>query len=106
MILRETAQGIVFKILVQPRSSRNMLAGFQGDALKVKITAPPADGQANKICIKFLAKHLKLPKSSLEIVSGHTSRTKQILARWPQSTSAGEIRADLRKRLDSLFLTE
>lgn len=80
-----------------------MIAGPHGDALKVKITAPPADGEANKMCIKFLAKSLGLPKSSIEIVSGHTSRTKQILAHWPDPSPAKTTRTRLRKRIDSLF---
>ena len=81
--IRETADGIVFKIFVQPKSSRNMIAGAHGDALKVKLTAPPVDNAANKLCVKYLAKCLKVPKSALEIVSGHTSRTKQLLLRNP-----------------------
>lgn len=72
-------QGLVFKITVQPKSSRNMVAGIYGDTLKIKLTAPPVNGAANKMCINFLAKSLKVSKSSLEIVAGHSSRTKKIL---------------------------
>lgn len=68
-------------VYVQPRSSKNMIAGLHGDALKVKLTAPPVDNAANKMCIQYLAKQLKIAKSSLEIVSGHTSRFKQVLIR-------------------------
>ncbi|MCG2759217.1 MAG: DUF167 domain-containing protein [Desulfobacteraceae bacterium] len=56
-----------------------MITGTYGDAIKIKLTAPPVDGAANKMCIKFLAKYLKVPKTSLEIISGHTSRTKHVL---------------------------
>ncbi len=73
------SRGVVFKVLVQPRSSKNMLAGLHDDALKVKLTAPPVNNAANRMSIKFLAKALGVPKSSLEIVSGHTSRNKQVL---------------------------
>lgn len=62
-----------------PRSSKNALAGLHDDALKIKITAAPVKGAANKMCIQFLAKSLNLPKSALEIVSGHTGRNKKIL---------------------------
>ena len=79
--LKEHPEGIVFKIFVQPRSSKNTIAGIHGDALKIRLTAPPVDNAANKMCVQFLAKCLGVSKSSLEIVSGHTGRNKQILLR-------------------------
>ena len=77
--IQKNPRGVVFKVLVQPRSAKNMIAGLHDDALKVKLTAPPVNNAANLMCIKFLAKALDVPKSSLEIVSGHTSRNKQVL---------------------------
>ena len=77
--VRKSSRGVIFKILVQPRSSKNMLTGLHNDALKVKLTAAPVNNDANRMSIKFLAKALGVPKSSLEIVSGHTSRNKQVL---------------------------
>lgn len=71
-------EGLSIKIFVQPRSSKNQLVGSHGDALKIKLTAPPVDGAANKMCIDFLAKSFKMPKTSLEIISGHSGRTKQV----------------------------
>ena len=56
-----------------------MIVGLHGDALKIKLKAPPVDGAANKMCVQYLAKCLKVPKSSLEVISGHTSRSKMIL---------------------------
>ena len=79
LFLQENPQGIFFKVFVQPKSSKNMITGSYGNALKIKLTAPPVDGAANKMCIKFLAKCFKVPKTSLEIISGHTSRTKYVL---------------------------
>ena len=79
--IRKIPEGMVFKVLIQPRSSKNMIAGLHGDALKIKLTAPPVDNAANQMCIKFLAKSLEVSKSSLEIVAGHTSRNKQVLLR-------------------------
>ena len=73
--------GLTFKIAVQPRASRNQVAGLKGDALKIRLTAPPVDGAANKACLQFLAKTLGVPKSSLSIQSGETGRNKLILAR-------------------------
>ena len=87
--LKETDQGIVFKVFVQPRSAKNMIAGQHGDALKIKLTAPPVDGAANKMCIQYLAKFLKVPKSALEIISGHSSRTKRILLRYGNGKNTG-----------------
>ncbi len=97
--IRQTGEGITFKIFVLPRSSKNMVSGVHGDALKVKLTAPPVDNSANKMCIKFLAKLLKTSKSSLEIVSGHTSRTKTILVRAPEG---GDEALKIRKIIESL----
>ena len=79
LFLQKHPQGISFKVFVQPKSSKNMITGIYGDALKIKLTAPPVDGAANKMCIKFLAKCFKVPKTSLKIISGHTSRTKYVL---------------------------
>jgi len=87
--LKETDQGIVLKVFVQPRSAKNMIAGQHGDALKIKLTAPPVDGAANKMCIQYLAKFLKVPKSALEIISGHSSRTKRILLRCGNGKNTG-----------------
>ena len=71
--------GLKFNIYVQPRSSRNQVVGLHGDVLKVKIKAPPVEGAANKMCIAVLAKALNVPKSAVEIVSGHSARTKRLL---------------------------
>lgn len=77
--IQKNPRGAVFKVLVKPRSFKNMLTGLHDDALKIKLTAPPVNDAANRMCIKFLAKALGVPKSSLEIVSGHTCRNKQVL---------------------------
>ncbi|MGB6011466.1 MAG: DUF167 domain-containing protein [Desulfobacterales bacterium] len=87
--LKETTQGIVLKVFVQPRSAKNMIAGQHGDALKIKLTAPPVDGAANKMCIQYLAKFLKVPKSTIEIISGHSSRTKRLLLRYDNEKNGG-----------------
>lgn len=71
----------MIKVRVLPRSSKNTIAGIHGDAIKLKLTSPPVDGAANAACIEYLAKWLKISKSDVEIVSGHTSRNKQILCR-------------------------
>ena len=79
--IQETPKGVVFKAVIQPRGSRNEIVGLKGDALKIRVTAPPVQGAANKMCIEFLAKSLKVRKSDVEIVRGQGSRTKQIMVR-------------------------
>lgn len=79
LTLTEKKEGLVVKVAVVPRASRNQVAGLKEDALKIKLTAPPVEGAANKACLQFLAKALGLPKSSLTILSGESSRTKRIL---------------------------
>ena len=77
----EKAGSVTFKVRIQPRASRNELVGEYGDALKLRITAPPVDGKANELCCRFLADLLDVPLSSVEIVSGESSRDKMISVR-------------------------
>ena len=81
VLIKEDPQGITFKVYIQPRSSQNMIVGPHGDAVKIKLTAPPVDNAANNMCVEYLAKTLKIPKSTIDIVSGHNSRTKRIRVR-------------------------
>jgi len=78
-LLRQTSRGITLSCRVQPRASRNAIAGVMGDSLKIALTAPPVDGKANAELCRFLADKAGLPKSSVSILSGETSRTKVIL---------------------------
>ncbi len=74
----ETEDGVVFNIRVIPRASRCELAGVQNDALKIRITAPPVEGAANKECIKFLSEMLGVTKAQIKIIAGHKSRNKKV----------------------------
>ena len=65
-------------VRVYPRAKKNAITGELGDRLKVSLTAPPVDGKANRACVEFLAKLLKLPRSSVTIASGHTGQNKVI----------------------------
>ena len=76
--LRETETGVIFRIRVVPRASRSEVAGIQGDALKLRITAPPVDGKANEECIRLLAETLGVKKGQVTIIAGHASRTKTV----------------------------
>jgi len=78
LYLKKHPDSITFKVRVQPRAKKNTVVGLLGDALKIKLTAPPVDGAANTMCLKFLAGFLNVPKSALEIVSGKSGREKMI----------------------------
>ena len=77
--LQQTAAGVSLAVKVHPRAKRNAITGELGDELKVSLTAPPVDGRANAACIAFFAKLLKVPRSSVTIASGQTSRNKVIV---------------------------
>ncbi|HBU06571.1 MAG TPA: YggU family protein [Candidatus Magasanikbacteria bacterium] len=69
----------IIKIKVTPRSSKNEIVETMSDGtIKIKLKAPPVDGEANKELIKFLSTEWKIPKSKIKIVKGQTSRTKTI----------------------------
>ena len=70
--------GITFAVKVHPRAKKNAITGEVGDSLKLSLTAPPVDGKANEACIDFFAKLLKVPRSSVTIAAGHSSRNKVI----------------------------
>ena len=70
--------GVTFAVKVHPRAKKNAITGEVGDALKLSLTAPPVEGRANEACIEFFAKLLKVPRSSVTIASGQTSRNKVI----------------------------
>ena len=65
-------------VRVQPRASRNEVAGWVGETLKIRLAAPPVEGAANEACLAFLAKLLDLPPSRLAIIQGAHSRNKVI----------------------------
>ena len=85
----ESGSGVVIKVQVQTRASRDEVVGPYGDSLKVRITAAPVAGAANKHLLKFLAKQLKIPQSQLSLKSGATSKTKSISI---QGISGAEVR--------------
>jgi uncharacterized protein (TIGR00251 family) len=73
-----TAKGVTFSIKVNPRATKTAITGTVGDALKISLTAPPVDGKANQAVIEFFADIFKIPRSSVTIASGKTSRFKMI----------------------------
>jgi uncharacterized protein (TIGR00251 family) len=79
--ITENQDSIIFNVRVIPRSSKSEIVGEHDGDLKVKLSSPPVDGKANKELIKILSKELKIAKSNIEIISGETSKTKQIKIR-------------------------
>jgi uncharacterized protein len=73
-----TATGVLLRLRVQPRASREGVAGVTTDAIRVRLTAPPVDGAANEALVRFLAASLNVPRSAVGLVSGHTGRTKLV----------------------------
>ena len=69
---------IILKVNVNPGSSRDEILGFREDVLRVRVTSPPRDGEANKSFIRLLSKRLKVPKSNIKIVKGERSRDKLV----------------------------
>src|ERR1035437_9901666 len=76
--LQESGGGVTFAVKVHPRAKKNAITGELGNALKISLTTPPVEGRANEACIEFFAKLLKVPRSSVTIASGQTSRNKVI----------------------------
>ncbi len=77
-MFKETKDGIILTLRISPNASKNEIIK-EDTGLKVKITAQPIDGKANKALVKFLSKQFKVPKSYFEIVRGETSKDKTLL---------------------------
>ncbi len=90
--IRQTSSGATFQVKVHPRAKKNAITGEVGEALKLALTAPPLEGRANQACIEFLAEVLKVPRSSVTIAAGESSRSKVIRVR---GMSAVQVKAML-----------
>jgi hypothetical protein len=78
MNVREEGGAVTFDVLVQPRASRAKVGPLHDGRLKVSVTSPPVDGEANAAVIELLAKTLKVTKRAISVTSGETSRRKTI----------------------------
>ncbi len=78
IFIKDKDGGVIFHIHVIPRSGKSNIVGVQDDALKIKITAPPVEGQANAECIRFLADILGVRKNQVTITSGQKSKKKTV----------------------------
>jgi uncharacterized protein (TIGR00251 family) len=84
---------IILNVRVVPRASKDGIAGRIGDALKVRIQAPPVEGKANAYLLKFLSKHWKIPRANIEILSGETGRNKRLRISDPPEELRNELRS-------------
>ncbi|MFB0713084.1 DUF167 family protein YggU [Buttiauxella noackiae] len=80
----QTEDGLVLRLYIQPKASRDSIVGLHGDELKVAITAPPIDGKANAHLVKYLAKLFRVAKSQVLVEKGELGRHKQIKIINPQ----------------------
>ncbi|MDD2558370.1 MAG: DUF167 domain-containing protein [Desulfuromonadaceae bacterium] len=94
--VRQGDADTLISVLVQPRASKNALCGLQGEELKVRLTSPPVDGAANKMCCAYFARLLGCAKSNVSIERGHSSRHKQIRV---AACTAAEVRKVLHNQL-------
>jgi uncharacterized protein len=90
--IADSRRGVSFAVKVHPRAKKNAITGELGDALKLSLTTPPIEGRANEACVEFFAKLLKVPRSSVTIASGQTSRNKVIRV---AGLTADQVRARL-----------
>nr|WP_254918198.1 DUF167 family protein [Zobellella denitrificans] len=75
---------LYLSLYLQPKSSRDQFLGLHGDELRLAITAPPVDGQANAHLQKWLAKQCRVPKSRVVLLAGETSRHKKLVIESPR----------------------
>jgi len=93
--IRDTASGATFSVTVHPRAKKDAIAGEVGEALKLALTAPPVEGKANEACIRFFAELLRVPRGSVTIAAGETSRNKVIRV---QGLTAAQVQERLQWR--------
>jgi uncharacterized protein len=94
--VHDTPKGATFQVKVHPRAKKNAITGELGDALKLALTTPPIEGRANAACIAYFAELLNVPRSSVTIAAGETSRQKLIRV---AGMSAAQLEEKLRSAL-------
>lgn len=91
--LRDSAYGCVLPVRVHPGAKRNAITGEHDGAVKISLTTPPTDGRANDALIAFLAGQLGVPRASITLLTGATSRSKTLRI-------AGKCAAEVQAALD------
>jgi len=95
-IIGAAGDAVILRIHLQPRASRTEICGIQGDELKVRVTSPPVDDAANRLCIEFFAAVFSVAKSRVTISSGSRSRHKILRI---AGLTMEEVAATLRKQI-------
>ena len=95
-MLKQTSDGILVNIKIVPNSSKNDIV-LEDEFVKVKITAQPIEGKANKALIEFLSKTFKIPKTSIELVKGETTREKTLFFKTSDAEKQSLIVSSLTK---------
>lgn len=90
-MIREERGAVTFDVLVQPRASRPKIGPVHDDRLKIAVTSPPVDGEANAAVIELLAKRLGVPKGAIEVVAGASSRRKTLRVSGVSRTQIEEL---------------
>lgn len=83
--VERSSDDLRLRIFLQPKAGKDQIVGLHDDELKISITAPPVDGQANAHLLKFLSKLFKVPKSSIVLEKGELNRHKQVLIPRPKA---------------------
>ncbi len=89
--VQESADGVTFPVKVVPRAKRDEIVGIEGEALKVRLNAPPVEGKANEALVKFLAATLGVKRAEVEILRGETTRHKLVHVRGVSRRRLAEI---------------
>jgi uncharacterized protein (TIGR00251 family) len=95
--MKETSEGVVIRLHVIPNASKTEIVGTHGEALKIKIKAPPVDGKANQAIVSFFSEFLNVARSKIEILRGDKSKTKSLLVRGMGLT---ELKGHIAKALE------
>ena len=95
-MIKEVEEGLIIRIKIVPNSSKNDII-IEDEFIKVKVTAQPIENKANKALIEFLAKRFKVPKTSIEILKGDTSKEKTLFFKINNNEKRLEILSGLTK---------
>ena len=89
--LTDTPAGAVLNLRIIPRAHKNAIQGELGDALKIRLCAPPVEGAANAALIEFLSDAFSIPRARVQLLAGATSRNKRVLLAGCSSSSVRSI---------------
>ena len=95
VLLRSDQRGVIFKVRVIPKSNKDEIVGVYGDALKLKVAAPPVRGKANEAIVSFLGSILGVSSDRVMIIQGERSKDKTILV-WGKKIE--EVKESLKRK--------